>query len=728
MGLALIYINNAAGALGAAWMAPRLKDLMGSWRVAIGVARLTLLLATTGAWGALAAEGSVESRYPEVFAEATAFGTPEGQPKAAAAYRDGALIGYVFATRDVVASAGYSGKSLNILAGVDLEGRTTGAVILEHQEPILVIGVSDRDLAAFVDQYRSLDVREPVQVVRRAAQGPGEVDAVAGATISSVVINDVILRAARAVARSRGLLGAEQARLDFESYTPEPWQSLLDDGSLVSLQLTVGEAESVLARDGGQLYSGRISQLEPAATFLELHTGLVTPARVGRNLLGGRLYNRLMAELAEGDQLLFIAGSGLYSFKGTAYVRGGVFDRIQLVQSERTIRFAKDDHVRLEELAIEGAPALRELAVFVLRAATGFSAEAPWRLELLVEGQAADGEPVYASFSLPYSLPTTYLRATESQAEAVPLWHQIWKARQLEIAVLVLGLAVLSAILVFQDAVARRRRFHEVLRLGFLAFTLIWLGWIAGAQLSVVNVLTFADAILTEFHWDFFLLEPVMFILWSYVAVAMLFWGRGVFCGWLCPFGALQELTNRLAQWARVPQWRLPFALHERLWPIKYIVFLSIFAVFLGDQRLALTGAEVEPFKTAIVLTFDREWHFVLYVVALLAIGLFVKRAFCRYLCPLGAALAIPARLRMFEWLKRRWQCGTPCQQCALSCPVQAIHPEGRINPNECIHCLKCQVNYHDDHLCPPMIERRKRRERRQAADQTAAAGAGGQV
>jgi len=241
----------------------------------------------------------------------------------------------------------------------------------------------------------------------------------------------------------------------------------------------------------------------------------------------------------------------------------------------------------------------------------------------------------------------------------------------------------------------------------------------------VINVLTFSNAILTEFRWDFFLLEPLMFILWGYVAVAMLFWGRGVFCGWLCPFGALQELTNRLAQWARVPQWRLPFGLHERLWPIKYIVFLSMFAIFLGDQSLALTSAEVEPFKTAIILIFDREWQFVLYAVALLAAGLFVKRAFCRYLCPLGAALAIPARLRMFEWLKRRWQCGTPCQQCALSCPVQAIHPEGRINPNECIHCLKCQVNYHDDRLCPPMIERRKRRERRQAAEQTTAAAGG---
>jgi NosR/NirI family transcriptional regulator, nitrous oxide reductase regulator len=92
-------------------------------------------------------------------------------------------------------------------------------------------------------------------------------------------------------------------------------------------------------------------------------------------------------------------------------------------------------------------------------------------------------------------------------------------------------------------------------------------------------------------------------------------------------------------------------------------------------------------------------------------VGLFVERAFCRYLCPLGAAFAIPAKLRLFEWLKRHCQCGSPCQICAMECPVQAIHPEGSINPNECIYCLHCQVNYNDSHVCPPMIERRKRRE-----------------
>ena len=69
----------------------------------------------------------------------------------------------------------------------------------------------------------------------------------------------------------------------------------------------------------------------------------------------------------------------------------------------------------------------------------------------------------------------------------------------------------------------------------------------------------------------------------------------------------------------------------------------------------------------------------------------------------------------MFEWLKRWPECGSPCQRCAKECPVQAIHPEGHINVNECIYCMHCQELYHDDHRCPHMIQVRLKREKREA-------------
>jgi NosR/NirI family nitrous oxide reductase transcriptional regulator len=252
-------------------------------------------------------------------------------------------------------------------------------------------------------------------------------------------------------------------------------------------------------------------------------------------------------------------------------------------------------------------------------------------------------------------------------------------------------------------------------RLGFLAFTLFGIGFYANAQLSVVNVMTFFNALITDFSWDYFLMEPLIFILWCSVAASLLFWGRGPFCGWLCPFGALQELLNRAAKALRVPQIPVPWGLHERLWPLKYIIFLVLFGISLYSLAWAEQLAEVEPFKTAIVLKFVRDWPYVVFAILLLSAGLFIERFYCRYLCPLGAALAIPGRVRMFEWLKRYRECGSPCQRCGNECMVQAIHPEGQINPNECIYCLHCQMLYHDDHRCPVMIQRRLKRERRAA-------------
>jgi hypothetical protein len=88
-------------------------------------------------------------------------------------------------------------------------------------------------------------------------------------------------------------------------------------------------------------------------------------------------------------------------------------------------------------------------------------------------------------------------------------------------------------------------------------------------------------------------------------------------------------------------------------------------------------GPGVAP---AIVLRFWREPWFVAWALLVLGMGLFVERAFCRYLCPLGAALALPARLRQFEWLKRHRQCGVECRICQVQCPVGAIQPEGPIS------------------------------------------------
>lgn len=306
-------------------------------------------------------------------------------------------------------------------------------------------------------------------------------------------------------------------------------------------------------------------------------------------------------------------------------------------------------------------------------------------------------------------MPTAEQLAAAEEASR-PMWLTLWYQKSVEIGVLGAALLVLTAILFFQDSLARRPTLLHWVRRGYLVFTVVFLGGVALAQLSVVNVLTFVHALFEGFRWELFLTDPLIFILWVFTAASILLWGRGVFCGWLCPFGALQELINELARKLKVPQYELPFAVHERLWAIKYIILLGLFGVSLESMATAERLAEVEPFKTAITLKFDRQWWFVAYAVGLLVINVFTRKVYCRYVCPLGAALAMPTRLRLFDWLKRRKECGNPCQLCAKECEIQAIHPDGRINANECHYCLDCQMTWHNENKCPPLINKRKKR------------------
>ena len=298
-----------------------------------------------------------------------------------------------------------------------------------------------------------------------------------------------------------------------------------------------------------------------------------------------------------------------------------------------------------------------------------------------------------------------------------PIWVQVWQDRIFQIVVLALGLLVLLFILIMQDWLARHPRLLQRLRTGFLIYTVLFIGWYPLAQLSIVNVLTFMRSLFREFSWESFLIDPAMFILWSFVAVTIVLWGRGVYCGWLCPYGALQEFVFRLGRYLKVPSFEFPELVHERLWAIKYIILLGLFGLSLHSMSLAETYAEVEPFKTAITLRFQREWGFVFYAVLMLLVSLFNRKFFCRYVCPLGAALTFPARFRIFDWLRRRKECGHPCQICRNECEVGSIRGTGEIIETECHYCLACQITYWNTQKCPPLIDKRRRQERHRRSE-----------
>ena len=443
------------------------------------------------------------------------------------------------------------------------------------------------------------------------------------------------------------------------------------------------------------------------SAFLDLWIAIIDPPTIGRNLLGQRAWSEAVAALAPGESALLVASRGRHSHRGREWRRSGAFDRLAVRQGDEVIRLGTEDFTEISDLAIEGAPDFTELSVFRLPA-DRFDPTRRFQVDVTASREAEDG---VATMTIPveYTLPREFVIEDATPAAAAPVWIANWEHRRTEIVGVSIMLAFLAGILFFQEAFVRRPRLWRWGRLGYLSVTLVWLGWVAGGQLSIVQVIAFLHSLLQGFRWETFLIDPVIFLLWSFVALGLLFWGRGVFCGWLCPFGALQEITNEIAQRLRVPQVSVPFGLHERLWVIKYTLFVGLVALSFYSMERTVVLAEVEPFKTAISLRFLRTWPFVLFALAVLTAGLFIERFYCRYLCPLGAGLAIPAKLKLFDWLRRRPQCGRECRLCEQKCMVGAIDPIGRISPNECILCLKCQVIFYDPDSCTVLKGRRGR-------------------
>jgi NosR/NirI family nitrite reductase transcriptional regulator len=615
------------------------------------------------------------------------------------------VIGYIASTWEIARSLGYSGRPIDILVAVSREGRIAGAELMRHNEPILTLGISTEDIAAYVSAFNGLDLTKP-RITAFDVRGDLP-PVIARATVSTGVIRDAILRTARTVAIGRGLIGGAAARIDRMSFTEKTWSALAEEGALGHTLVTLDEARAAME-------GAKVPPPPGEKPFLDLWLAVLDPPGIGRNLLGSQVFDRAVGALGPEDAALFVASRGLHSHRGTAWRQAGVFDRIEVIQGEKTIALTARDYLRIDNLHALGAPEFKEISIFRLSGETGFDPARPFRIEVSASRKTADGDMVSMRIPLDYALPRAYLLAAApvELPEDKPLWEAAWEAKQGRVVGVAAMLVVLAGFLFLQQPFASRPKLWRWGRIGYLTVTLVWLGWIAGGQLSVVQVVAFLHSLLNGFHWETFLIEPVIFLLWGFVALGLLFWGRGVYCGWLCPFGALQELTNEAAQRLGVPQIQVPFAIQERLWAIKYTLFLAILALSFYSMKEALILAEVEPFKTAMSMRFLRAWPFVLFVVALLVAGLFIERFYCRYLCPLGAALAIPAKLKLFDWLHRRPQCGRECRLCETKCTVGAIDPIGRINPNECVLCLRCQVIYHDPKTCTVLKNRAAREAR----------------
>ena len=590
----------------------------------------------------------------------------------------GQLAGFIGSTWEIAKSVGYSGRPLEVLVGIDRSGKISGAILVRHNEPVLTLGISDKDIETYVSGFAGHDLKKTYE------ENQDDLPAVISrATVSTGVIRDGILRTARTLATGRGIIEAGGG-IDRISFKPLDWSGLMKSGALTEVSVSMDEASGIFASAKVPVHPGK-------GDFLHFWAGLVDPPTVGQNLLGQQEFTRAIGNLGPGETSLIVISSGLYSHRGTEWKRSGKFERVAIDQGATRHVPTVEGYQMVKHLRIEGAPDTKEISIF--RLPSTIDPLQPFKVTVTASRDGDEG-PVVQEISANYALPRDFRLSPPAPDE--PLWKSVWAKSHVRIAVVASALALLGMVFFLQEWITHRPRLWRSLRTVFLLFTLFVLGWGLNGQLSVVQVVAFLHSLLGGFRWETFLIEPVIFLLWGFVALGLLFWGRGVYCGWLCPFGALQELLNLAAVRLGIRQITVPQALHERLWIFKYTAFVGIVALSFYSMHDALVMAEVEPFKTAISLRFIRAWPFLLFVAAILFAGLFIERFYCRYMCPLGAGLAIPAKLKIFDWLHRRPQCGRECRFCETQCTVGAIDTLGRINPNECVLCLRCQVIMND--------------------------------
>lgn len=196
-----------------------------------------------------------------------------------------------------------------------------------------------------------------------------------------------------------------------------------------------------------------------------------------------------------------------------------------------------------------------------------------------------------------------------------------------------------------------------------------------------------------------------------YIAGFLLFFGSlfGRFiCGWLCPFGLVQDLLYKIPFFRK----RKNLPGHKILVWLKYMI-LAVFVILLPLLATDMIGQGSPWFckyicpagtlEAGIPLTFLQpslrmaigrlfSWKvFLLEIVVI--VSLWAYRPFCKYICPLGAAYSLFNPVSLYQYQMRKGLC-TGCGKCKEVCKMD-IKVWEKPNSPECIRCGECL------HACP---------------------------
>jgi len=378
---------------------------------------LTIMITAILAVASPASAETLASFLPKLepsqfYPDADGFGPVRDDIAVAPVLKGRETVAWAFLTSDFVGTTGYSGKPIHVVAAIDFDAVLTGVELVKHSEPIVLIGIPNSKMLALTEGYKGLDLKAEAA----AGGGAHDLDIISGATVTIMIIDDSLVRAGIKVARALGLGGlaprvahGPARELDMDHDAVSDWVTLSGDGSVRRLTLDVGQVNAAFEATGDARAIKRPEPGAPEDTFIDLNMALVSVPSIGRSLLGDAEYQNLTNWLEEGEHAILVLGRGTYSFKGSGYVRGGIFDRIQLIQGDNSVRFFDKQQRRLGDLATPDAPSFTELDIFKIPADSEFDPAEPFRLQLLVQRAVGAVEKTFLTFDLGYKLPEQYL-------------------------------------------------------------------------------------------------------------------------------------------------------------------------------------------------------------------------------------------------------------------------------------------------------------------------------
>ncbi|MCV6585648.1 MAG: 4Fe-4S binding protein [Marinibacterium sp.] len=635
----------------------------------------------------------------------------------------GAEAGYVFQTEPLAPLPGFSGSPVNTMVVMDPDGTFLDVRLLDHNEPIFVSGLGEAPFHQFFEQYPGLSVSDAIVVGTPYGDGAGGsslvyLDGVTKATASVRIAHESVMGAALAVARDKlkGISTQPPAYPDPDHVEDLTWSDLVEQGIASHHVVTNAQVNDAFA---GTLWEDDDPEAsdDPDAPYLDLWIVDLGPKSIARAALSRDGYDELQSflSISTSDEPILVIETARHGLVSPDFVRNTAPDWLSAEQGGLPIG------LRDADLFVDLAADAPDGVAMILRTdrRLGFDPGSPWDLQVAAIREHGMFQPQIGSVTLTasHATPDRFFLRPEIP-KPTPPWLDALRNRQADLIVLGVFLTGLTLLMLLGlDRMADAKGFRA-LRLGILAFVIGFVGWWGQGQLSIVTVLGALRTGIDGGSFAFLLYDPFSLAVWAFAILGFVLWGRGYFCGWLCPFGAMQEFTHHLGRWLRLPRIEPSERWDARLKGLKYVLLAGLVGVTIFAPAEIDKAAEVEPFKTAITTFFIRDWYYVAYALVLLLGSAVLFKGFCRYLCPLGAVMAIGGLLRGRDWIARRAECGSPCQLCKVKCNYGAIRKSGQIQYDECFQCLDCVTIHNDQAQCVPLIlAARKRGLRMEAAE-----------